>query len=316
MPPGQRLAAWKEAASDRLVELDFRIFNRDEFTGSILHRDLAMLSLTQVLAVAHFAKRITRSRRQIARSAEDFFLVCLQLKGVSRLHQDGREAIVNPGEFVLSDSTRPYELVMDEDYQLITLRIPRPTLASRLRGCETLTAITAPAADGPARMLLQMVHTVCDEGGSWHPGVALDIADGLLGVLVGELRALRDMDLPAARSSDKQVARIKAYVIAHLDDPELKVSTIARDLGLSPSYLHKVFQPEATTLDRWIWARRLDACERALGDPSTGNQSITEIAFTWGFSDVAHFSRSFRRRFGISPRERRKSLSSWAIRNG
>lgn len=313
VPPGQRLAAWRRAASDRLVELDFRILNEDEFTGSILHRDLVMLSLTQVLAAAHSAKRIMRSRRQITKAAGDFFLICVQIEGICRLYQDGREAILNPGEFVLSDSTRPYELVMDEDYQLITLRVPRRALTSRLEGCERLSAIAVPTINGPARMLLQMAQTACGEAGFWRPGVALDVADSLLSILAGGLRGLHDTEISSSRSGNRQVTRVKAYVLARLNDPELSVARIADALKLSPSYLHKVFQNEATTLDRWIWARRLLACEKALNDQSAANQSITEIAFSRGFSDAAHFSRSFRQKFGISPREYRKLAAATGI---
>jgi AraC-like DNA-binding protein len=307
-PPDRRLASWKEAACDRLIELDFQIQNRDGFTGSILQRDLAMLSLTQVAAAAHGAKRVTRSRRQVARAAEEFFLISIQLEGACRLYQSGREANLNPDGFMLYDSTRPYELAMDGDYRQITLRIPRRTLASRLAGCEALTAMPVSARTVSARMLLQMVRTLCDDVGSWGSGIAFDIAEGVLGVVMGGLRALRRTNAASGTSNDKQVARIKAYVLAHLGDPGLKVSTIAHAIGLSPSYLHKVFQREATTLDRWIWERRLDACYGLLADPSIGH-NITEIALSNGFSDGAHFSRSFRRRFGISPRAHRRAAN-------
>jgi len=36
-------------------------------------------------------------------------------------------------------------------------------------------------------------------------------------------------------------------------------------------------------------------------------KSIARIAYGWGFSDMAHFSRCFRRAFGASPREYRQS---------
>jgi AraC-like DNA-binding protein len=43
------------------------------------------------------------------------------------------------------------------------------------------------------------------------------------------------------------------------------------------------------------------------------NKTITEIAFSWGFSDSAHFSRSFRKQFGICPRVFRAQtgLKTW-----
>jgi AraC-like DNA-binding protein len=33
---------------------------------------------------------------------------------------------------------------------------------------------------------------------------------------------------------------------------------------------------------------------------------ISDIAFAWGFNDLAHFSRIFKQKFGASPREWRK----------
>jgi AraC-like DNA-binding protein len=63
-------------------------------------------------------------------------------------------------------------------------------------------------------------------------------------------------------------------------------------------------------LGHTIWAQRLEACRRELGDPQQGHRSISDIAFGWGFNDAAHFSRAFRERFGLSPREWRASNSS------
>lgn len=304
--PDKRLSSWSDAARDRFVELDFHISTPEEFVGSMLHRDMTALSLTHIVSAAHGVKQVSRSQRLANRAAEEFFLASIQLEGGCRVCQDGREADLKPGEFALYDTTRPYELVLDKDYQQVVLRIPRRILSRRLKGCETLTA-TAIAADSlPARMLVQMASAVCDEGKIWHPGVALDVADGMLSVLTGGLRTLLDPVHPP-QTGEHQLARIKAYVVEHLGDPELSIGRIAAALALSQSYLHKVFRQEGTTLERWIWARRLDACERALRDPGNADRTITDIAFAWGYSDAAHFSRSFRQRFGVTPQALRKS---------
>ena len=71
---------------------------------------------------------------------------------------------------------------------------------------------------------------------------------------------------------------------------------------MSPRYLHRLFEAEGQSVGRWIWAARLDCCRRDLADPAQAGRSITDIAFAWGFSDIAHFSRSFRARYGDSPR--------------
>jgi AraC-like DNA-binding protein len=72
-------------------------------------------------------------------------------------------------------------------------------------------------------------------------------------------------------------------------------------------YLHKVFSEDGETLNQYIWTRRLELCRAHLGRPDLSAKSITEIAFGCGFSNAAHFSRSFRARFGESPRAYRRS---------
>ncbi|MBA2723260.1 MAG: helix-turn-helix domain-containing protein [Methylibium sp.] len=127
-----------------------------------------------------------------------------------------------------------------------------------------------------------------------------------LSILTGGLRGLHDgaaAQPTRAPGAGRQLARIKAHALAHLSDPDLSVSGIAQALGLSKSYLHKLFRDEGSTLERWIWSERLAACRLALQDPSRAMHTITEIAYGHGFSDAAHFSRSFQRRYGCAPRD-------------
>ena len=51
-----------------------------------------------------------RSRTQIAKGCKDDLLVSLQIGGQTLLTQDGREALLRPGDFALYDSERPYAL--------------------------------------------------------------------------------------------------------------------------------------------------------------------------------------------------------------
>ncbi len=42
-----------------------------------------------------------------------------------------------------------------------------------------------------------------------------------------------------------------------------------------------------------------------MSDPQWRGHSIAEIAFGWGFNSAPHFTRSFRDRYGLSPRHYR-----------
>jgi AraC-like DNA-binding protein len=99
--------------------------------------------------------------------------------------------------------------------------------------------------------------------------------------------------------------QIKACARSRLRDPALTVASIAAQLRVSPSTLHRAWAGEACSMAEWIWSQRLDAARRDLCDPNFAARSVSEIAFSWGFNDAAHFSRAFRARFACSARELR-----------
>ena len=63
--------------------------------------------------------------------------------------------------------------------------------------------------------------------------------------------------------------------------------------------LCRLFAREATTPIRWLWQQRLTAAYKALAEGRTNR--VTDAAFSFGFRDVAHFSRAFKATFGQSP---------------
>ncbi|GAA0765772.1 helix-turn-helix domain-containing protein [Ideonella azotifigens] len=306
VPPNKRVARWTEAAFDRFVESAFEVLDEDGFIATMRNRELAQLSLTRIDSAGHSRKRVTRSQHQVARAAEDFVLVSIQLEGGCRVVQGNREAILAPGQFAIYDSTRPYELILEEDYQQAVLRVPRAALLSRL-GDADLTALAVAAEALPARMLNQMVRCACDSNAPLSSAQSLDVADGVMSVLTSGLRGLQGEPDVTSGAGARQIARVKSHVAENLGDPQLTVGRIALFLGLSVSYLHKIFRSEGTTLERWIWEMRLAACQRALRDPRWSARTISDIAFSFGFSDAAHFSRSFHRRFAITPRAWRQA---------
>jgi AraC-like DNA-binding protein len=94
---------------------------------------------------------------------------------------------------------------------------------------------------------------------------------------------------------DPRVARIVATAAAHLDRP-LAFSAASAGVHLSPSRLRHLFV-EQTGLPYktfMLWLR----LNRALDVYAEGH-SLTEAAHAAGFSDSAHFSRVFKRHFGL-----------------
>jgi acetamidase/formamidase/AraC-like DNA-binding protein len=100
--------------------------------------------------------------------------------------------------------------------------------------------------------------------------------------------------------------RLCQTIERRLDDPDLTPAKVAVAEGISERYLQKLFEGTGSSFTHYLRERRLQRTSADLSNPAEAHHSISEIAFRAGFNDSAHFSRAFRHRFGLSPREFRQ----------
>jgi AraC-like DNA-binding protein len=112
---------------------------------------------------------------------------------------------------------------------------------------------------------------------------------------------------PAAVHQQELRARLMRILEVRLPDPSLSPSEVASTLGISTRHLHRLFAGTGSTFGAWVRELRLERCHDDLLDSHLQHRTITEIAFAWGFSDSAHFSRSFKQRYGVAPQMFRAS---------
>jgi AraC-like DNA-binding protein len=110
------------------------------------------------------------------------------------------------------------------------------------------------------------------------------------------------------------LAQILRFVDAHLSQPTVVPVEVASAMGISLRHLHRVFSATGNTLGEYVRMRRLEQCREDLLSSQLADKSITDIAFSWGFSDAAHFSHAFRTRYGVSPRALRAKANSRRLR--
>ena len=297
-----RPAYWIDAICDAYVQLECEPLADDGgVDGEIRVDTLATLELSRVTATA---QHVRRTAAKIARSTEDYFLVSIQTVGQGMVLQDGRSASLAPGDFALYDSTRPYDLVFDGDFQQYVLMLPGAMLRSELRDTHRLTGQRVAGTRGAGHLMIGMIRTLAQDIGTLEPESAAAVAASVTNILIAGLRALPGAQpAPLSHRAAFHLEQIRAYVLQHLDEPDLNVGRIARDLRMSVSSVHRSFAAEATSISDWIWARRLDRVQRDLCEPGLRGRSVSQCAYARGFNDAAHFSRAFRARFGCSPRE-------------
>ncbi len=100
--------------------------------------------------------------------------------------------------------------------------------------------------------------------------------------------------------------RVYQTIERKLGDPGLASAKVADAEGISERYLQKLFEGTGSSFTHYIRERRLQRTWADLSNPDEAHHSISEIAYRSGFNDAAYFSRAFRNRFGLSPREFRQ----------
>jgi len=104
-----------------------------------------------------------------------------------------------------------------------------------------------------------------------------------------------------------RLAGIKTDILEHLADPALSVASVARRQGLTPRYVHMLFEDEGNTFSEYVVSQRLGRAYRMLIDPRRAHETISAVAMAVGFGDLSYFNRTFRRRFGATPTEIRSA---------
>jgi AraC-like DNA-binding protein len=88
-------------------------------------------------------------------------------------------------------------------------------------------------------------------------------------------------------------------IAVHFSDPALSLTKVARSLHISPRYLQRLMETSGTSFTGYVNGLRL---ERAFMLLTTRCEiRVSDVALEVGFSDISHFNRLFRSRFGGTP---------------
>ena len=236
----------------------------------------------------------------VHRSQEEFYLIAMQREGRCSLRQSGRTALLAPGDVTVYASALPCQQTALSDFRQTVLMLPAAPL--RL-ACPAIDHRTASTINGKlAHLLVTMADSHFAMRYDELPRQVAKHASNALQDTVAAcvLAAAGTTEGQHSRIGRYHLNRIRQYALAHLGEAELSVASVAAALDISVAHLHRLFSEEKQTFSTWLWEMRLESCHAALRDEEHARQSISQIAYHYGFNQAAHFSRAFRARYGMT----------------
>lgn len=289
--------------------------NLDSVYGKFSSRELSDCSHYGIHCNdAHFLKPIVvhskalcTARIENGLNAEwhDHFFIMQQISGHMRVSSEDRAGLLRPNDLILLDSYSAYEYLTARTsrtalsaFQLDFVDKPSKLLAScgqRIDGSK-----------GIGQVLSTTLSTLCSGDGPTNSGDKNAILDAIK-VLLSRVIDRGD-DEPSVNDGAGLLQRAETYALRELSDPALSPDSIAAAIGVSRRQLYRLFADINQTPNTWIWQLRVREAHARISSPVWSSQSLTQIAFDAGFNDMAHFSRTYRTRYGRTPRESRQAM--------
>lgn len=295
------LTEWRAVAGNRFVPL--KLIAGADFAGSIRWRYVEDVCISDITASPHI---VQRTPALISDRDPKHYKLNLQLQGSGLVTQDGRDAVLRPGDLAIYDTSRPYTLEFTADTRSLVMAFPQDVFEVPSSLIKEITAVRLAGDSGAGAVISPFMQ---------HLAENLDTLNGVTGARI--LRSSLDLltALVYSQLSDQsnhwgdarreESRALKLYIEAHLHDPSLSVETIAKSHYISVRYLQYLFRADGLTVSGHIRSRRLEHCRLDLSDPAQAGLSVHQVAQRWGFPDASHFSKVFRAHFGVSPRQYR-----------
>ena len=302
LAPGERHDAFASRTLPKLYELS-------PLAPFFINSAAVQIGRLAIVYVDIAGQRWLRGAAQLRAAPGDDLCINASLEIEARGIAGERMFHQRPGSAALTDISQAseHESTGGRSIQLV---VPRALATSAGLNVFELHGLILPP--GIARMLTShllhlreaLVYLSVEDG----PQLERTIMDMLVLAIAATGRASQ---LDARALASTAMERAQHEIRQNLGSSRLTATNLCRKLGISRSSLHRMFEADGG-VQAYIRNARLDAARLKLiggGDAPR----IVDIAERLGFADAAHFSRSFRERFGETPTAFRKKIDGGSM---
>ena len=299
------LSSWRDLVRDTLIALHYDRPGGGPFTGRLSSRDLLDTRFVQVSAVGH---RASSHATRLSRYDREYIHVSLLETGHVKILQGDRMVTLLPGDIAIFDAAKPYHFVVETPFVQTVLKVHREDLAKRLPNIHDFTVRRIDGNKGAGRIASTQIREVYGQIDDIGPECARTVQRNLLEIVACAVSGPEPGLSPMFREHQHLLLRrIMWFVEENLFHDDLTCESVARAVGISERYLRKLCSTCGYSLSERILNRRLEEASQRLSFANAVKAPITSIAYDCGFKDTDHFSRAFKARFGMTPRDFRNS---------
>jgi AraC family transcriptional activator of tynA and feaB len=300
---GLRFTEWQRRIGE-IAGMDAEVVAPGEssFRSSVRQRNLDPLTILE-FDVQPYQVRLAQ---KLGSAPRESLVLWLSIDGAGWVEQGGVTTKLDPTILCVYGANRPRTFALTTASRGIALLLPLDAVRQALQGWELALPLSIDCTRGAGAVLANVVRSVARHADELGGDMGSELSNVVVRLLASAVSALPDsLRMMPSRLELFHKARIKRFVREHLRDPGLDVDTVSRAVGLSTRYIHKLFSSEPEPLMKWVWAERIEGACKEIEQTALRRKAISQIGFSWGFSGAAHFSRSFRNRYGVSPVEYR-----------
>ncbi len=241
-----------------------------------------------------------RGNSQVSQSTLEAFFGIFVLSDATTLIRDGEQVTVNAGDFLLFDSAHPVVLrTRWQHLDTISFVLPKGASATfdKHSGEFRQLLITRERLAKPLRNCFYFLVDRLSRN-TEETSAILDAILALVPVSAGCY--LRD-EAWLEQEPNALFREIISFIHQNLHDEGLSAKFVAVRFGISERYVFKLFAKRGLRFGSFVTSQRLETISAELRSRER-RESISDLAYKWGFSDLSTFNRAFKKRFGQSPR--------------
>lgn len=308
LPLPERLDYWYDQISRVLAPVEVTSNDPEGFRAEMRSAAFGPVHVSSLVVSSCESQRTPQLIRQ---SDPDLVQLVLALRGHNIVEQDRRDALLRPLDLILYHTSRPFRVQTVAERGTATgimVVFPRALLPVQPYKLKQVTVRSLSGHAGIGLLLSSFLTGLTANTNQYRISdlsrLGTLLIDLLTTLLAHELET--DTSLPFENHERILLLRIHAFVQQHLIEPGLSPGMIAIAHNISRRSLHRLFASQNSTVAELIRTLRLERCRRDLADPAMHKRSIHVIAARWGFPNAAHFTRTFRAAYGLTPQDYRR----------